>query len=455
MVRGGIPLGFKSALWQILSGSIHLMSITDKSYYQSLVDKQEINWNTKEAKGSTMADMKQIEKDLIRSLPKFQYFQKSNEGIGALRNVLRAYALHNPAIGYCQSMNIVTGSLLLFLEEEEAFYVLVSIISKVPEYYVRELLGSTVDTRIFNDLIAEKLPTLSEHFQKNFIDLTLVALSWFLCLYIDRIPWEAALRVMDCFIAEGPNILLQMGLAILSTHEEQLLKLDNIVSVKELLDTAQFDCTALCKLAFEELQVDHEDMNARRNYHKYRALQELHKRNNTNIFGSIIKKTKFNQSRVEQYYEEFKSAISIDSTAFSLHFDDFRGVFGSMVKWWPVDFTEFEKLFDLFDQHKDEVITFTEYMLGLDIIMHGSMIQHQQLVFGLYSENDHLSRTLLYQKALPLLSLLNYYRDADLNGQEKDDAFFPLFEFKPEEGEEMLDFGAFRTTSLAILKIEK
>jgi hypothetical protein len=41
--------------------------------------------------------------------------------------VLRAFALYQPAIGYCQSMNSIAGLLLLVLgasEEQEAFWIL-------------------------------------------------------------------------------------------------------------------------------------------------------------------------------------------------------------------------------------------------------------------------------------------------------------------------------------------
>jgi hypothetical protein len=49
--------------------------------------------------------------------------------------------VRNPVIGYCQSMNIIAATLLLFLEEEDAFYLFVSIIEKIPEYYEKSLLG--------------------------------------------------------------------------------------------------------------------------------------------------------------------------------------------------------------------------------------------------------------------------------------------------------------------------
>jgi hypothetical protein len=38
-------------------------------------------------------------------------------------------------------MNIIVASLLLFVGEEEAFYLLLAIIQKVPDYYEKNMLG--------------------------------------------------------------------------------------------------------------------------------------------------------------------------------------------------------------------------------------------------------------------------------------------------------------------------
>jgi len=45
----------------------------------------------------------QIELDLLRTLPNNKHYAMADcEGIAKLRNVLVAYSIHNPLVGYCQ-----------------------------------------------------------------------------------------------------------------------------------------------------------------------------------------------------------------------------------------------------------------------------------------------------------------------------------------------------------------
>ena len=55
----------------------------------------------------------QIELDVPRTFPDHPLFAPDSPegevGRGALRRVLRAYAMHDPAVGYCQSLNYIAG----------------------------------------------------------------------------------------------------------------------------------------------------------------------------------------------------------------------------------------------------------------------------------------------------------------------------------------------------------
>lgn len=70
-----------------------------------------------------------VVQDLPRTFPANAWVG-SAEGQSALRNVLLAFSVHKPDVGYCQSMNYVAAMLLLCLDlsEERAFWVMVALI---------------------------------------------------------------------------------------------------------------------------------------------------------------------------------------------------------------------------------------------------------------------------------------------------------------------------------------
>lgn len=86
----------------------------------------------------------QIEKDLLRTFVN-NPLMSSKSGVDSLNNVLRAYAFHNKATGYCQALNFLAALLLLILPEEAAFWTLVCLLERyLANYYTFDLAGSKV-----------------------------------------------------------------------------------------------------------------------------------------------------------------------------------------------------------------------------------------------------------------------------------------------------------------------
>jgi len=97
LILNGLPDKYRCELWLVFSGAIH-QKVTSPFLYKELSTAVSLDYDHE-------VTMDEIERDLHRSLPEHKAFQ-SEIGINALRRVLKAYALKNPRIGYCQAMNI-------------------------------------------------------------------------------------------------------------------------------------------------------------------------------------------------------------------------------------------------------------------------------------------------------------------------------------------------------------
>ncbi len=119
-----------------------------------------------------------------------------------LRNVLNAYVHRCPTLGYCQGWNSIAARLLMVMNEEEAFWMLVQIMEVyLPlDYY---LLGVLIDQRVFKDLMQKKLPKLCRHLEYYEFDVDLLLTKWLICLFINHLPLETELVVWDLFFIEG------------------------------------------------------------------------------------------------------------------------------------------------------------------------------------------------------------------------------------------------------------
>ena len=150
-----------------------------------------------------------IARDLHRTFPDNVQFRATSDEqpavIGALQRVLSAFSVYLPAIGYCQSLNYIVGMLLLFMDEEEAFWTLVAIVQNLLPAGVYDVTmeGSNIDQTVLMMLIWERMPhiwaKLAEK-KSSFWDyaadgtsmptITLVTNHWFLTLYINILPIE-------------------------------------------------------------------------------------------------------------------------------------------------------------------------------------------------------------------------------------------------------------------------
>ena len=273
LIRFGIPQTFRKELWKSMIHK-HVLKTQidiDESYYKNLLELSQ---------GQTAA-IKQVQLDLLRTLPNNKHFKREDSGgIKKLNRVLLAFSYHNPRIGYCQGINRIAAILLLLLDEFDAFLGMVAILDVImpQDYYTNRLVDSQADQRVFNDLLSEKLPRLSNYLQKENLDISLITFNWFFTVFVDGFPPDLMFRIWDCFLSEGCKILFRYSLAFFKMHEDKLLLFQPACYfklVKELSEST-FDSRRLCYIAFYELNpLSTRDINRKRGFHQFEVKHEI------------------------------------------------------------------------------------------------------------------------------------------------------------------------------------
>ena len=141
LVKEGIPHCMRPQIWSRLGGG-RLKQVKSEISYVEIV---------KHSMDDNLISSRQIEKDLLRTLPNNALFSSGiSYGVPRLRRVLRALAWLYPEIGYCQGMGTIAATFLLFMEEEETFWMVTAIIEDIvpASYYTQSLIGVQADQKV-------------------------------------------------------------------------------------------------------------------------------------------------------------------------------------------------------------------------------------------------------------------------------------------------------------------
>ncbi|KAG5367855.1 GTPase-activating protein [Yarrowia sp. C11] len=248
-VRKGIPAEWRGQAWFWFARGYEYLN-SNVGVYDQLCEKSATMENV---------DAELIERDLYRTFPDNVYFRKS-EGeadetpmIMALRRVLRAFALHHPKVGYCQSLNFLAGLLLLFMDEERAFWMLHIITQKyLPGVHDTNLEGVNVDQGVLMLLVQKSLPAVWRHIGvglegapsegmdlvRNLPPITLCTASWFMSVYIGTLPIETTLRIWDCLFYEGSKTLFRIALTLMKQSEPEFMGLNDPMEIFQVVQTS-------------------------------------------------------------------------------------------------------------------------------------------------------------------------------------------------------------------------
>lgn len=241
MVRAGIPHSLRPQMWMRMSGALEKKEKSEISYKDIV----------KASSNDQLMTSKQIEKDLLRTMPTNACFSSMNStGVPRLRRILRGIAWLYPDIGYCQGTGMIAGSLLLLMEEEDAFWMMCTIVEDIlpASYYSPTLIGIRADQRVLRTLIFNYLTDMDETLKNHDIELSLITLHWFLTLFASVVHMKILLRIWDLLFFEGSIVLFEITLAIFKTKEPELQSLENSAQIFNALSDIPGDIDDIDKV---------------------------------------------------------------------------------------------------------------------------------------------------------------------------------------------------------------
>jgi len=401
----------------------------------------------------------QIEKDLPRTFPGFMFTPTGYEFQPALRRILRAYSLRNPYLGYCQSMNFIAGGLLVFLEEEQAFWALCWLVEDLLHgYFSRSMMGLQVETRILEELIKENLPQLGKHLQKIGFNPILLTTQWYLCLFLNNLPSEAAFRIWDVLFVYGKKVMLDISLSLFKCYQKEILEFNDPTDVVSLLHkklAGMYDVTALLNQSsftgFIQNSVmtwDTKRAERRRTILYETVKAEVRGRHDTLQIIELTRLTKFNKKELESLYKEF---LQIDPLCedLGIHRDLFFKVLGNAFPQWKFDEYFFTRMFYVFDNDQDSMIDYKELMVGISVIYRGTFLQKLRLIFKLFDSNEDfvVDKQEMTKTLTSLYEVCKKDTDEETNVSKEVD-FFANMLAKDSKRPDMLTFDEFREVIL-------
>ncbi|KAK9453178.1 rab-GTPase-TBC domain-containing protein [Dipodascopsis uninucleata] len=402
LVRVGLPNRLRGEIWELTSGSMYLR-LANPNLYQNML---------KEYEGRTSLAIEEIEKDLNRSLPEYPAYQ-SDEGIERLRRVLTVYSWRNESVGYCQAMNIVVAALLIYMNEEQAFWCLSMLCDHlVPGYYSQTMYGTLLDQRVFEALVEKTMPILWEHLVSSDIQLSIVSLPWFLSLYVNSMPLTFAFRVLDVFFLEGPKVLFQIGLAILRINGEELLDVHDDGSFISILKDyfSKLDDSAhptsendklrevtkfqeLMVVAFKEFSVITDDIiHEQRRKHKNHVLEGIESFAKRTQLRNLHQTGHLSQTDLSNIYDRFyqalqSSRLGLGPTKTLMDMETFKLFLSGIAQWASEPHDFMRRLFHRWDVELRGGLSLQDVVSGLAGIMEQDIMSSMAYFFELYDED--------------------------------------------------------------------
>ncbi|XP_053085500.1 USP6 N-terminal-like protein isoform X1 [Pangasianodon hypophthalmus] len=248
-VYKGIPLQLRGQAWSLLL-DVEKVKKENEGKYERMIEQAKI-YST---------EIKQIDLDVNRTFRNhIMFMDRFGVKQQSLFHVLTAYSVYNTEVSYCQGMSQIAAILLMYMNEEDAFWAMSQLLTNQKHAMHGFFIPGFPKLQRFQNhhdqILSKLLPKLKKHLDKEQMSSGIYSTKWFLQCFIDRTPFTLTLRLWDIFILEGEKILTAMAYTVLKLHKKRLLKM-SLEELREFLQEKIAESFELSDdIVIEQLQV--------------------------------------------------------------------------------------------------------------------------------------------------------------------------------------------------------
>ena len=227
--RKGIPEAMRGLAW-INIADIKNFKKGKENLYKTLLS----NINKNDFIDKKEEDV--IIRDLHRTFPKSLIFgPKLGEGQRNLFRILMCFGASNKSTGYVQGMGFLAALFLLYMDEENAFWMLHILFKKygLEEVYLKDFPGLRKRLYILVQLIKKYMPKVYEQLIEYKTYPTMYASQWFFTCFSNCLPFNFVVRIFDCYLLEGEKIIFRIALALFKLKEKALTEAKSFETLME------------------------------------------------------------------------------------------------------------------------------------------------------------------------------------------------------------------------------
>uniref|UniRef100_A0A7N8Y2J8 TBC1 domain family member 1 n=1 Tax=Mastacembelus armatus TaxID=205130 RepID=A0A7N8Y2J8_9TELE len=232
-VAQGVPRQHRGEIWKFLSEQYLLR--------QNVPSRTPANDTPyKELLKQLTSQQHAILIDLGRTFPTHPYFQAQlGAGQLSLYNLLKAYSLLDPEVGYCQGLSFIAGVLLLHMGEEDAFNLLKFLMYDIGlrKQYRPDMIILQIQMYQLSRLLHDYHRDLYSHLEQQEIGPSLYATPWFLTAFASHFPLGFVARVFDMLFLQGSEVIFKVALSLLGSHKPLILQHDSLESIVDFIKT--------------------------------------------------------------------------------------------------------------------------------------------------------------------------------------------------------------------------